>query len=167
MRRPLALGDDPMFDANSLAGEPVRPARDVAGSEDALDAGLEVLVDDKAAIDLEPRLFRQRDCRPDADPDDNEVGLKAFSAFQHHTLIVDPPSHLRSYSAWPRVMGGFSWVQTRGVGVVRWRRRRVGTRAPSTRLADIRGVDLLSFVFSRPRGAAKRAPWRFVTMEWE
>jgi hypothetical protein len=77
-----------MFDANSLAGEPVRPARDVAGSEDALDAGLEVLVDDNAAIDREPRLFRQQDCRPHADPDDNEVGLKAFSAFQHHTLIV-------------------------------------------------------------------------------
>ena len=32
----LALGDDPMFDANSLTGKPVRPARDVAGSEDAL-----------------------------------------------------------------------------------------------------------------------------------
>ena len=31
----LALGDDPMFDANSLTGQPVRPARDVAGSEDA------------------------------------------------------------------------------------------------------------------------------------
>ena len=77
----LALGDDPMFDADSLTGKPVRPARDVAGSEDALDAGFEVLIDDSAAIDLESRLFRQRDWRPDADPDDDEVGLKAFSAF--------------------------------------------------------------------------------------
>ena len=57
----LALGDDPMFDANSLTGEPVRPARDIAGSEDAWDAGLEVLIDDNAAIDLESCLFRQRD----------------------------------------------------------------------------------------------------------
>jgi hypothetical protein len=37
----LELGDDPMFDADSLTGEPVRPARDVADSEDALDAVLE------------------------------------------------------------------------------------------------------------------------------
>jgi hypothetical protein len=38
----LALGDDPMYDADSLTGKSVRPARDVAGSEDALDAVLEV-----------------------------------------------------------------------------------------------------------------------------
>ena len=84
----LALGDDPMFDANSLTGQPVGPARDVAGSEDAWNAALEVLIDDDTAIDREPRLFRQRDCWPHADPDDDEVGLKAFSAFQHHALLV-------------------------------------------------------------------------------
>jgi len=84
----LALGDDPMFDAGSLTGKPVRPVRDVAGSEEALDAGFEVLIDHSAAIDLESRLFRQRDWRPDADPDDDEVGLKAFSAFQCHALLV-------------------------------------------------------------------------------
>jgi hypothetical protein len=64
----LALGDDPMFDADSLTGKPVRPARDVAGSEDALDAVLEVLIDDSAAIDLESRLFRHRNCRPAGRP---------------------------------------------------------------------------------------------------
>ena len=47
-----------------------------------------VLIDDDAAIDREPRLFRQRDCRPHADPDDDEVGLKAFSAFQRHALLI-------------------------------------------------------------------------------
>ena len=31
----LALGDHPMFDANPLTGQPVGPARDIAGSEDA------------------------------------------------------------------------------------------------------------------------------------
>ena len=60
-RLALALGDDPMLHANSLTGQPVRPACDVAGSEDALDAGLEVLIDDNAAIDREPCLFRQGD----------------------------------------------------------------------------------------------------------
>ena len=31
----LALGDDPVLDANSLPSQPIRPARDVAGGEDA------------------------------------------------------------------------------------------------------------------------------------
>src|SRR5665213_2804449 len=84
----LALGDNPMFDANSLTAQSVRPTRDVAGSEDAWDARLEALIDDNAAINLDPRLFRQRDCRPHANPDDDEVGLKAFPAFQRHTLLV-------------------------------------------------------------------------------
>ena len=56
---PLALGHDKMFDADSFAGEPVRPARDVAGSEDARDARFEVLVHCDAAIDGEPCSFRQ------------------------------------------------------------------------------------------------------------
>src|SRR5665213_630099 len=84
----LALGDDPMFDADPLTGKSVRPACDVASREDASDAGLEIFIDDNAAINLEPRLFRQRDRRPHADPDDDEVGLKAFSAFQRHALVV-------------------------------------------------------------------------------
>jgi hypothetical protein len=75
----LALGDDPMFDAYSLTGQPVRPARDVASSEDAGNAALEVLVDDNAAIDREPCLFRQRDRWPYADPDDDKVSRKALS----------------------------------------------------------------------------------------
>ena len=32
----LPLGHDPMFDANSLTGQPVRPARDVAGGRRCL-----------------------------------------------------------------------------------------------------------------------------------
>ena len=51
-------------------------------------AGLEVLIDDDTAIDREPRLFRQRDCWPYADPHDDEIGLKAFSGFQRHVLLV-------------------------------------------------------------------------------
>src|SRR5665213_3784452 len=47
----LALGDDPMFDSNPLTGQPIGPARDVAGGEDAWNAALEVLIDDDAAID--------------------------------------------------------------------------------------------------------------------
>jgi len=39
----LAFGDDPMFDADALARQPVGPPGDVAGSIDARKAGLEIL----------------------------------------------------------------------------------------------------------------------------
>jgi hypothetical protein len=58
-RLPLALGHDKMFDTDSFAGEPVWPARDVAGCEDAQDARLEVFVHCDAAINGEPCSFRQ------------------------------------------------------------------------------------------------------------
>ena len=57
-RLALAFGDHPVFNTNSLTGQTVRPSRDITGSEDARDAGLEVLIDDNAAIDLESCLFR-------------------------------------------------------------------------------------------------------------
>ncbi len=45
-RRPtLALGDNPMLDADTGAGQPVRPARDVARGIDAGPARVQVLVD--------------------------------------------------------------------------------------------------------------------------
>jgi len=58
-RLSLALGHDKMFDADSFAREPVRPACDVAGCEDARNTGLEVFVHCDAAINGEPRSFRQ------------------------------------------------------------------------------------------------------------
>jgi hypothetical protein len=59
----LTLGHDKVLDAYSFAGEPVRPARDVAGCEDARDARLEVFVHGDAAINGEPCLFHQRGSR--------------------------------------------------------------------------------------------------------
>ena len=81
-RLSLALGHNKMFDADSFAGEPIRPTRDVAGCEDAWDARLEVFIHDDAAIDGEPCSFRQRGRRSHADADDDEIGLKAFSILQ-------------------------------------------------------------------------------------
>ena len=57
-RLSLTLGHNKVFDADSFAGEPVRLTRDVAGSEYAWDARLEVFVDDDAAINGEPCSFR-------------------------------------------------------------------------------------------------------------
>ena len=50
----LALGDDPVFDADSRAGVGIGPSSDVAGGEHARRAGLEILVDGDAAIDASP-----------------------------------------------------------------------------------------------------------------
>ena len=85
---PLAFGHHPVFDADALAGEPVRPARNVAGREDARDARLEVFVHGDAAIDGEACLFRQCDHRPYADADDDKIGLKIFSTLQTDALLV-------------------------------------------------------------------------------
>jgi hypothetical protein len=41
----LALSYDPMLDANTIASERIGPASDVAGGENARDAGFEMLVD--------------------------------------------------------------------------------------------------------------------------
>jgi hypothetical protein len=56
----LTLGHDPVFHADSLAAQPIRPARDVARCEDTRDARREVLIYQEAAIDSESRSFGQR-----------------------------------------------------------------------------------------------------------
>src|SRR5208282_1174732 len=50
----LALSYHPMLDANTIASERIGPASDVAGGENARDAGFEMLVDQYAAIRLDP-----------------------------------------------------------------------------------------------------------------
>src|SRR4029077_21031626 len=60
----LALGDHPMLDADGAAGVRIGPARDVARGEDPGYAGLEIAVDGDAAVELEPRRFRELRPRP-------------------------------------------------------------------------------------------------------
>jgi hypothetical protein len=49
-RLALALGHDPVLDADALAAVRIGPARDVAGGEDAGGTGLEILVDGDALV---------------------------------------------------------------------------------------------------------------------
>ena len=86
---PWRCGHDPVFDADALAGEPIRPARNVAGREDARDARFQVLVHSDAAIDGEAGLFGQCNRRPYADADDDEIGREVFSALQGDAALVD------------------------------------------------------------------------------
>src|ERR1700730_5606748 len=61
----LALGHDPMLDAHGFATASSRPAGDVAGGEDAGNAGLESLVDQDAAIERQPGARGEIEARPD------------------------------------------------------------------------------------------------------
>src|SRR6185312_6069174 len=86
---PLALGHHKMFDADGLAGEPIRPTRDIAGCEDARNARLEVFVHRDTAIDGKPRLFGQGESRPDTNADDHEIGRKLLTILQRDASRID------------------------------------------------------------------------------
>src|SRR5579863_6683838 len=90
-RRGLALtfGDDPMLDAHGLAGMRVGPAGDVAGGIDAGRARLQKGIDDHAAVDLEARLLGQRQARPHADADNDEIGVESGAALETRAGALD------------------------------------------------------------------------------
>src|SRR5690606_33644759 len=67
----------------------IRPSRDVAGGEDARKAGLEILVDDHAAVDRRSRTLGKRRSRPNPDADDDEIGLERSAAAETHLGPID------------------------------------------------------------------------------
>src|SRR5712692_6958301 len=77
---PLALGNHPMLDANSLAGVRIWPAGGIASSEDSGHAGFEVFVDRDTAVDVEPSLLRQSQRRPHTYTQNQEVCVQSCSA---------------------------------------------------------------------------------------
>src|SRR3546814_8397070 len=81
-----------MFDADPFAGKRIWPTRDVAGREDARNAGLEILIDRDAAIDSEAGSFRQRSGWPHPDADDNKIGKQPLSTFQCNALCCSRSS---------------------------------------------------------------------------
>ena len=76
----MALGDDPVLDADQLARSPIGPAGRVAGGEDAGRGGLEILADDDSLLDGEAGRLRQGRRRPHADADDDEVRVESGAA---------------------------------------------------------------------------------------
>src|SRR5215471_5107326 len=85
----LALGDDPVLDADALAAVWIRPARDVARREDSGRAGFQISVHDHATVELEAGLFGKFGPRAHADAGDYKVGLKRAAALQRHPIAVD------------------------------------------------------------------------------
>src|SRR5262249_23256711 len=85
----LALGNDPMLDAEALTRMRIGPSRDVAGGIDAMNAGLEILVDGDAAFERKSRLFRYAERGPHADAHHHEVGGERRAVAQREGLAVD------------------------------------------------------------------------------
>ncbi len=85
----LALGDDPMLDANTLLAMGVGPARDVASRKDPGHAGFEVGVHDHPAVERKAGCFRKRRAWTHPDAGDDEIGIEHAAALQGHPLAVD------------------------------------------------------------------------------
>jgi hypothetical protein len=71
----LTFRDHPMLDPNRLAADRIRPARDIARSENSRRAGPEIGVDNDAPIHSEARRLGLPDTRAHAKPRDDEIGL--------------------------------------------------------------------------------------------
>src|SRR5436309_3544551 len=76
----LALGHNPMFDADTLCGMWIGPARDVARGVNSGYAGLEIAIDLHAAIKPQSRVLGQSETRPHAYPDYHEFGIQYAAA---------------------------------------------------------------------------------------
>ena len=85
----LALGHDPMFDANGFEGMRIGPARNVARGVDAGNAGFQIGVDGDAPIDRQPGLLGQSKTGPHADANHHDIGLDRGAAFQNGAYTVD------------------------------------------------------------------------------
>ena len=72
----------------------VGPSRDIAGGEYTRRARLEELVHQNAAVHREPGLFRDCDCRPDADAHHNEVAVDGGAPAERHGAPIDPRHRL-------------------------------------------------------------------------
>ena len=67
----------------------IGPARDIAGGVDPGNAGFEIGVDGDAAIERKAGLLGQRQPRPHADADHDQIGLQHAAAFERRALAVD------------------------------------------------------------------------------
>jgi hypothetical protein len=71
----LPLGNDPILDADRLAGQPVRPSRYVADRPYTRNVCLEIRVDGDAAVDHDAGMLGERRLGSHADADDDKVGV--------------------------------------------------------------------------------------------
>ncbi len=85
----LAPGDDPVLDADALAGAGVGKSRDVAGGPDAGRARLEEAVHHDATVELEPRLLGEGQRRTDADAHHDQVRAGPRTVVEHDAIRLD------------------------------------------------------------------------------
>ena len=88
-RLALPFGDDPVLDADRLAGQPVGPPGDIAGGPDAANACREIGIDGDASVNGDPGRLGERGPRPDPNPDDDEVGIEPFAVLQCDAVWIE------------------------------------------------------------------------------
>src|SRR5262245_4528927 len=79
---PLAFGDNPVLDANALAGVGIGPPGDVARGEDPGPAGFEELIHRDAAIERKAGALGNRCRGPHTDTYYQEIGIDGRPATQ-------------------------------------------------------------------------------------
>ena len=84
-RLALALGSNPVLDANSLPAMEVRPACNVSSRENSWHARFEIGIDDNTAINSKSSAFGEPSARARGD---HEIRLKRAAAFKLHLLAV-------------------------------------------------------------------------------
>jgi hypothetical protein len=67
----------------------IRPACNIAGGKNAGRAGFKIRIDSDTAIERQARTFSKLQPGPDADANDDKIGVYGYPAFQHRTLFLD------------------------------------------------------------------------------
>jgi hypothetical protein len=90
----LTFRHDPVLSTNAIAGVRVRPARNVTGREYPWRARFEIGVHDDSPVHLEAGRLCELDAGKDADPRDDEIGLKGASALQPYLSTLNSACRL-------------------------------------------------------------------------
>src|SRR5262245_18525157 len=75
----LTLRNNPVLDANILAGMRIRPAGDIAGGKNVLNTRLKIAVHQHTAIKRQAGCLGKLSARANSDPDHHKVGLQGVS----------------------------------------------------------------------------------------
>ena len=86
----LALGDDPMFHTNAVAGVRIRPAGNVPCGENVGVAGLQVRIDEHTAVQIKTSSLRELKPRLNANAYNHNVSVDPLAPLQDNLLVLNP-----------------------------------------------------------------------------
>src|SRR5271166_6724191 len=90
----LTFRHDPVLNTNGVAAVRVRPASDITGREYSWRARFEIGVHDDSPAHPEAGRLCELDTRTDADPRDDEIGLKGASVLEPYLTALNSACRL-------------------------------------------------------------------------